>query len=715
MMSHCRLSFALLVAFAVPAFGQPAFPGAEGAGANAKGGRGGDVYYVTTLANTGAGSLRNGITGATGPRTILFKVSGTIELSSDLVLNKTNITIAGQTAPGDGITLKRRSFRLDRAHNSIVRFIRCRAGDADSNFEGDALWVVNTTNAILDHISTSWSVDECLSVTWSTNITVQWCMISESLNKSQHAKGNHGYGSLLRYGYGGLTFHHNLYQHHGNRNPRLGDNIKLDFVNNVIYNWGGRAGYSGGNGPTEDTKDNPGGIFQNHINYVSNYLVAGINSSTPNTAFASGATNTVIYQIGNRIDSNKNTTLDGNDTGWGMFNSFPYTVAAQRYPLPQVTTDTAGTAYQRVLAFAGASAVRDSVDNRLRATVRDHKGIIIDAVGPADQSADYLTNNINGTNYVFVRGWPTLNSTTAPADADNDGIPDYFELAMGWNPAVANNNHLNPDGYTDLEWYLNWLAEPNALCNRNGSVDVSLYKIIGATNGFTFTVANGTNGTATLLGDNATARFVAPASFNGRASFKFNATNTATGLGFGPVDVGVFVTVTNAPNTAPVLDPVADSEVIAGATVSFTANATDTDSPAQTLTFSLLNAPSGAQIGVNDGAFLWRPTIAQGGTTNTLGVVVADNGTPAMSATQQFTVIVNPPSEPASEAAVTENGQFGLLIQGDTGPDYIIEGSTNLTDWTTMFTTNSPALPFLWQTPVDGAMPQQYFRVLLGP
>ena len=712
----CLCTCLLAASFTFSARAVPAFPGAEGCGANAVGGRGGSVYYVTNLNDTGAGSLRNGITTASGPRTILFKVSGTIELQSDLAINKPNLTIAGQTAPGDGIALKRRLTSVQNTHDVVVRFIRCRAGDADSNFQDDSLHVINGTNIVVDHVSASWSVDECLSVTWSTNVSIQWCLITESLNYSQHDKGRHGYASLLRYGEGALTFHHNLYEHNGSRNPRLGDRIKLDFVNNVIYNWGMRAGYSGGNSASEDAKDNPGGVFTNYLNYLYNYLVAGPSSTTPNTAFASGATNTVIYQSGNRIDPNKNSVLDGTDTGWGMFNTFPYTVATSPYPLPAVTTNSAAVAYQRVLAFGGASQARDAVDLRLIGNVRNHTGLLVDAVGPGDQATDYVTNTINGTNYIFVRGWPTLDSAAAPADTDNDGIPDYWELAMNWNPAVANSNHTNSDGYTDLEWYLNWLAEPYAVCDRNGSVDVDLQLAAGNSTNLTFSVSNGTNGTVALLGDGYTAHFLATNAYSGLASFSFNATDPQTGVGFGPVTVSVLISTTNAvvANTAPVLATISNRTILAGFNLTFTNSATDTDQPPQTLTWSLLNAPGGASVNSSNGIFVWRPLIAQSGSSNYLSVVVTDDGVPSLGATQSFGVVVNQPVDPSFSSPGFSNGLFRLTVTGDSGPDYIVLASTNLTAWSILDTTNPPVLPFLW---TDGQtnFSQRFYRIQLGP
>ncbi|HYG22970.1 MAG TPA: putative Ig domain-containing protein [Verrucomicrobiae bacterium] len=681
----------------------PAFPGAEGAGSEARGGRGGDLYFVTTTNNSGAGSLRTGITGATGPRTIIFRVSGNIDLASDLTINRPYITIAGQTAPGDGITLRRRSLRVS-SHNIIVRHIRVRPGDLDSNFESDALWVTGSTNVILDHISTSWSVDECLSVTHSTNVTVQWCMISESLRLSQHEKGAHGYGSLLRYGAGELTFHHNLYQHHDSRNPRLGDRIKLDFVNNVIYNWGGRAGYSG-----EDFGDNPNG-FTNYLNYVGNYLVAGPSTGPSSEAFRGGSFNTFIYQSGNFIDNNKNSVVNGVDTGWNMFTS-QYTQRETPYPLPPVTAETAAEAYQRVLAFAGNSRKRDAVDTRLIGTVNGHDGRLVDAVGSPAQSSDYVITNINGVNYAFVRGWPVLNSGTLPLDSDNDGIPNYFESALGWNPVVANNNHFNGDGYTDLEWYLNWLAGPNATGGAGRPIQVNLRALAGGLTNILFHSISTTNGTAVLLGDGETVELLTSPNFSGLSQFQFHATNHVDAAGFGPVAVTVLVT--NIPNQAPTLQPVTEQIWIGGSTLSVTNVATDPDLPWQNLAFALEAAPAGAAIDTNSGIVTWRPAVADAGTTNVFTVRVFDNGSPSLGATQSFTGIVLPPAQPQLHVAHGDNFDVQWTVTGDAGPDYIIEGSTNLTDWFGVFTNSAPSLPWSWQDSVNEA--QRFYRVLLGP
>ncbi|HVE56921.1 MAG TPA: pectinesterase family protein, partial [Pyrinomonadaceae bacterium] len=421
-----------------------AFSTAEGAGAYAVGGRGGDVYHVTNLDDTGAGSLRNGITTATGPRTIVFDVSGTINLNSRLNINKPFLTIAGQTAPGDGITVAGWTTVVDSTQHVIIRYMRFRPGDirCSSGMEGDSLWVDNSKDVIIDHVSASWSIDESLSVTDSDRVSVQWSFITESLNLSCHPEGRHGYGSLIRYGSGRISYHHNLYAHHFNRNPRVGDNITLDFVNNVIYDWGTDASYSG-------AADE--GITK--VNYVGNYLVAGPNTGATKRAraFNGGSVNTWIYQNGNVIDSNVNGVHDGTNTGWAMFvNNYtqqanPLDLSSAGSPDEKVPTESlieinassAETAYNMVLLTAGSSHKRDAVDARLFNEVRYETGAMINS-------------------QTDVGGYPLLNSLPAPVDTDQDGIPDTWEINNGLNPNDPNDaSQLAPNGYSNLENYVN--------------------------------------------------------------------------------------------------------------------------------------------------------------------------------------------------------------------------------------------------------------------
>ena len=502
-----------LSASAAPAL--PAFPGAEGFGANATGGRGGDVYYVTNLEDIGPGSLRHGISSAKGPRSILFKVSGNIKLRDSLIVNKPNITIAGQTAPGDGICFQDYTFGI-RANDVIVRHIRTRLG-TNARQQDDAFSLNGGTNVIVDHCSASWSVDETLSPAGNAqNLTVQWTYITESLNKSIHSKGPHGYGSLIRVrADASYTFHHDLYAHHSSRNPRpgvYGDYVlRLDFRNNVIYNWGHHAGYD--NFVTEHVE----------LNYVNNYLVAGPSTTWFESAFASSGTNTAIYQSGNRFDVNRNGHLNGTNSEWAMFSG-ALTKEENPFTAPPVWTDPAAAAYERVLALGGALPWRrDRVDARVTADVRNETGKIIDATDE-------------------VGGWPELKSEEAPLDSDNDGMSDVWEQAMGLNPRDATHgNKIAASGYTQLEEYLNWLGDLHAVAPRNTATDVNLQTLCGGSTNLSFKVESAANGSVKLSKDGHTARFAPKKDFHGLASFKFLATDSATGITFGPETVRVLV------------------------------------------------------------------------------------------------------------------------------------------------------------------------------
>ncbi len=279
---RCCLPLALCVALLGNARAQlVAFPGAEGAGAFSTGGRGGDFYHVTNLNNSGPGSLRTGISTASGPRTIVFDVDGTIHLTSTLDINRSNITIAGQTAPGGGITIADRGVRIVnnggmRTHDVILQHVRLRVGDlrtrnVDPDYEPDSLWITDSEDVIVDHVSASWGVDEVLSTTnGADNVTVQWSTITEALRDAGSSAGNHGYGSLINGG--NITYAHNLYAFNDNRNPRpqqstaAGYLTQLDFVNNVISSPGSGYGYTGGGSLGDETLN---------LNYVGNYGIFG--------------------------------------------------------------------------------------------------------------------------------------------------------------------------------------------------------------------------------------------------------------------------------------------------------------------------------------------------------------------------------------------------------------------------------------------------------
>ncbi|UCG48275.1 MAG: hypothetical protein JSU94_00575 [Phycisphaerales bacterium] len=428
-----------------PARQAPAFPGAEGFGAFAVGGRGGKVYEVTNLNDRGPGSLRAAVE-ASGPRIVVFRVSGNVELESTLVIGNPFITIAGQTAPGDGICLKNRALSISADH-VIVRFIRCRPGD-NARAESDAISISSGRDIIVDHCSASWSVDETLSASSSGrlgNVTVQWCIISESLNDSIHHKGAHGYGSLIRGSWGnGYTFHHNLYAHHSARLPRPGNynnrtrdpgGFILDFRNNVIYNWGGSAaGYNadGANGTDSITR----------MNFIGNYYKSGANS-TGGLAFSESSRSARACFQGNSMNGRCPTNP------WSLVAFRGFSAGQlERYrqsepvPVPPVRTDDAAAAYRRVLARAGAVLPRrDAVDTRVARDVENGTGRII------DDEQD-------------VGGWPALISAEPPADSDHDGMPDQWEKACNLDPKDPSDGaeDRDGDGYTNIEEYINALG-----------------------------------------------------------------------------------------------------------------------------------------------------------------------------------------------------------------------------------------------------------------
>ncbi len=424
-----------------------AFPGAEGFGAFAQGGRGGDVYTVTNLNDSGTGSLRYGIESAKGPRTIVFAVSGLIKLRSALEVDKDYITIAGQTAPGDGICLRDASFEIN-ANHVIVRYIRSRLG-SEAGKESDAVSISGGHHIIMDHCSASWSVDECFSCSTGKpgaidSVTVQWSIIAEALHNSIHHKGPHGYGALIR-GCGGAkyTYHHNLFAHNYSRNPRPGNydqntrdldpnGLLFDFRNNVMYNWGGsRPGYDA---------DKESVCF---YNYVGNYGMPGPDSDKTGYAYNAGCKYFKAYYSGNyfygSIPADQWSLVNfGDDWTKKELEDYKQT---KPFPTGPMVTETALDAYENVMAMAGASLARDAVDSRVMNDVRNGTGKII---GDEDQ----------------VGSWPEYKTSGVLKDSDLDGMPDSWEKQNGLNPndQADRNGDRNKDGYTNLEEYINSLA-----------------------------------------------------------------------------------------------------------------------------------------------------------------------------------------------------------------------------------------------------------------
>lgn len=415
----------------------PAFPGAEGYGRYTAGGRGGDVYVVTNLNDKGPESLRNAVE-ASGPRTIVFAVSGNIMLEKPLNINNPYITIAGQTAPGDGITIAGYPVNIG-TNNVIIRYIRVRLGDYN-RVESDSIGGRRVSDIILDHVSASWSVDETVSFYLTKNVTVQWSFITESLWGSIHHKGAHGYGGIWG---GASSFHHNLMAHHSSRNPRFdGDrdytDPATDMRNNVIYNWGFNSTYGGEGG--------------NH-NMIANYY-------KPGPATRSGSVKYRIVEVSNGgkwyVADNY---VDGfpriSDDNWSggvqpRENSLDEIKKDVPFPVPDVNTDAAEIAYQRVLAGGGVTLpVRDTIDKRIVEEVR---------TGTATYGGEFAgpyTGIIDSQR--DVGGLPFLRSFPAPADSDRDGLPDWWVINYGFNPVngIAPSGDFDGDGFTNMEEYLN--------------------------------------------------------------------------------------------------------------------------------------------------------------------------------------------------------------------------------------------------------------------
>ncbi|MEI6948998.1 hypothetical protein V9K67_17565 [Paraflavisolibacter sp. H34] len=415
----------------------PAFPGAEGFGAATPGGRGGKVFTVTTLADSGPGSLREACA-AKGPRIVVFNVSGVIELLTPLVVTEPYLTIAGQTAPGDGICLKRRELNIF-THDVILRYIRSRPGDI-SGLEMDAISIgKNAHDVIADHCTANWSVDECLSPSGAIyNVTVQWCLIGQSLQKSVHKKGAHGFGSLVR-GIGGISLHHNLWINNTARNPRLGDNYNqppwptIDVRNNVMYNWSQMcSGMTGGN---------------ISANYINNYLKPGPNSSDRAPIVLTETSQVKFYVAGNVVEGRPQFTARPAalfDSSAGTAKGLQlFTLTNQPFPVANVKTSSAEQAYRDVLEQVGASRpVRDSIDTWLIRQVRTNTGKLIDSQNE-------------------VGGWPVYVPAAPRTDTDGDGLPDAWEKAHGLNPRDATDGAKKAkgkQGYTHIEVYINELG-----------------------------------------------------------------------------------------------------------------------------------------------------------------------------------------------------------------------------------------------------------------
>ncbi len=426
-----------------------AFPGADGFGKFASGGRGGRVVEVTSLADTGPGTLRDAV-GQEGPRTVVFRVSGTIELESDLVIDHGDLTIAGQTAPGDGICVRNYPTLLS-ADNVIIQHMRFRLGD-ERRQVADALCAMGCENVIIDHCSMSWGIDEVGSFYDNVNFTLQWSIISESLYNSYHFKGPHGFGGI----WGGerATFHHNLLAHHSSRNPRFqgGRGLKtrttelVDFRNNVVYNWGYQCAYGGELGKQ---------------NVVANYFQPGPASLHPQWFLEPYDSLGKWFVQDNLVIGSPQVS----ESNWQGVNS-DHSLASIRveHPFHFVVDSTQSPAesYHAVLCLAGATRPkRDTVDRRIVDETRNGWASFGDSSYARDHkhSASGKPLGIIDSQR-SVGGWPELKTAPPLPDADHDGMPDAWERAHQLDPEnPLDGSTILPSGYSNLEQYIHTLSK----------------------------------------------------------------------------------------------------------------------------------------------------------------------------------------------------------------------------------------------------------------
>jgi pectate lyase len=498
-----------------------AFPGAEGYGCYATGGRGGKTYVVTSLEDCEENNLKEGTfrwaVKQPGKKIITFAVNGTIYLKSPLCMDSGDLTILGQTAPGEGICLADYPVTIS-CENAIIRYIRIRLGNRQVAYhEGDGFGIEGGNNIIIDHCSFSWSIDECLSISEGTNITIQWCMIEQALNNAGHSKGAHGYGG--NWGGTNVSYHHNLIAQCTSRVPRMGgdtDPFTRDFVdirNNVYYNWGGEGCYG-----AEDTEANivnnyykPGPCTDTRSIARRKRIVAiGIRTNSYIKSFPAFAPS--LHKWGHfYIDGNTNSDYaEVTADNWtnGVYNQIDaagsdgtYTATTKdtiRLRTPRefmsVTTHTADQTYEKVLEYAGASLYRDCVDQLIVEQVRNRLGEENSGSNGAKWGQiDKQSDNGFTAKEVEYGAWPILkNIAPAAADTDGDGIPDVQE--ENWNLDASNpydgaKLYSGPSaayiGYAYVEVYVNnrksTIRNWNALCTADGTPEgVSEPTIIAA-------------------------------------------------------------------------------------------------------------------------------------------------------------------------------------------------------------------------------------------
>lgn len=445
----------------------------EGGGANTTGGAGGNVYIVSSLADDGGSNTLRYAIEKSGSRTIVFAISGTIHLKGDIEIKNGNLTIAGQTAPGGGITVAGGSIKI-KADNVIIRFLRFRPGDGEGKKDGnnttDAIEGEDRKNIVIDHCSISWGTDECASFYGNENFTMQYCIISEGLGyyNTSEGKREHRYGGL--WGGKNATFHHNLLAHHESRMPRLDHDYvsylrgPVDIVNNVIYNWSSTSTYGGESTSCRGANDNNN---YRKYNLVNNYYKPGPNTSSKENMCQPWSTECEnccknsknsedhkclvpahFYISGNYVNGQANFDWQGvKKQGEESLSAEDFKnkiKSNSRFPMNEIhAQESAEDAYNSVLEKAGACLYRDEIDTRI--------------INEVETGTGSLVGNIE--NYEEI--YPELPTGTAPTDTDKDGMPDEWETKHGLNPSdKADRRYTTIDGArTNLDFYLDELVE----------------------------------------------------------------------------------------------------------------------------------------------------------------------------------------------------------------------------------------------------------------
>ncbi|MFN8415537.1 MAG: Ig-like domain-containing protein [Cytophagaceae bacterium] len=639
------LSFSLLTTIISKA--QPlAFPGAVGFGKNVTGGRNGTVYHVTNLNDSGTGSFRDAVSQSN--RIIVFDVSGYINLIT-AVSCKSNITIAGQTAPGEGIGFRGGKISCGSQSNIIIRHIRIRPGSEVASNEDVGINLVDAHDIIVDHCSIEfapWNNIGGVSTNWQTkpvkNITFQNCLIANPTYQQ--------FGAHIECPEGTWTWAYNIFANSHNRNPL--DKIHDIFVNNVLYNCS--AGY------TTHTSTN----FKHDI--INNYFVMGPASTGTDNQWYQVDKNQSIYYSGNIKDNNLDGILNGNTTtpywyqGPGTILTSPWSTETALIP-----TYSAATAFRYTSSFAGTFPY-DEMDRLVISQVR--------TVGGGTTGYTAGTRGPNGSLYTSQtqtglgnNGYGTILTGTKPTDTDNDGMPDFWEKALGLNINSNDAMTKRTDGYANIEVYLNWLAEPKCKTLQNNYIDLDISQYTG---GFArvspvHSVVSASNGTATLLSDGKTIRFTPTTNFYGLTSYKFKVTGS-DGTSY-TYTVGVVIEPSNiTPCTPP--------------TATITASGATTFCQGSNVTIS---ANTGSNL-----SYAWKngSTTISGATgstynTSTTGLysVVVTNTTTNCSATSSV-IIVTVNATPT--ATITSSGtvipyQGNKVLNASTGTGYTYQWKLN--------------------------------------